>query len=231
MQQRRKIARKKKGRPKSRPDAYELSVRRTAARPVIARLRDDGCLVNLAGDYRYLTAGYYRSQDLVSDGGNAHPTCQEAIDAYVAPLFLEKAAIAGLPIPEYYLTNEHFDPPVVIDTVNPFPAHASLVLKNGHTERMTKSLTRNYTYAICCQTLPPGARIAKFRAVLGWTRSPRYRPIAEAIWRVYRLPLALVRVIVQQDSKVLFSALGPLPFASLTKPEQVYLRKVVEWPT
>jgi hypothetical protein len=43
----------------------------------IAYLEGESCLVNLAGDYRYLTTGYYSSQDLECDGKTVYPTCKE----------------------------------------------------------------------------------------------------------------------------------------------------------
>ena len=34
------------------------------------------CFVNLAGDYHYMTTGYYTSQDMESPGKSIHPTCK-----------------------------------------------------------------------------------------------------------------------------------------------------------
>ena len=93
-----------------------------------------------------------------SVGDNVHPTCKEVLDSYIVPLFLEKARLSGLLVPEFYITNDYFEPPVIVDTINPFMERQSIVLKAGHQERVSKSLTRNYTYAICCQELPPGHR-------------------------------------------------------------------------
>jgi hypothetical protein len=162
----------------------------------IAYFEAESCYVNLTGDYSYLSNGYYYSQDLENGGMAVHPTCREAMDSYIVPLFLEKASLAGLRIPTYYITNDYFEPPVVVDTVNPFMTRQSIVRKAGHQERVSKSLTRNYTYAICCQELPPEARVGEFRAVLGWSTAPRYRGLATSIWEVFRIPLAIVRVIV-----------------------------------
>jgi hypothetical protein len=50
----------------------------------------EGCFVNLAGDYRCLTSGYYTSQNLEAAAKPVHPTCKEILDGYIVPLFLEK---------------------------------------------------------------------------------------------------------------------------------------------
>lgn len=201
------------------------------ARQTIAYLEQDHSFVNLAGNYRYLEAGYYASQELETAGERIHPTCQEILDAYTVPLCLEKARRAGLPTPEYYITNDYFEPPVIVDTLNPFMFRHCVVRQPGHQERVAKSLTRNYTYAICCQEFPPGYRIGSFRTALGWCLPRRYRALAAAVWDVFHIPLAVVRVMTCHDGDVLLSALHPLPLSGLHGRERAYLDKVVQWPT
>jgi hypothetical protein len=197
----------------------------------IAYLKGESCLVNLAGDYRYLSTGYYSSQDLECEGITVRPTCKEVMDGYIVPLFLEKAKLAGLSVPAYYVTNDYFEPPVVVDSVNPFMTRHSVVRKAGHQDRVAKSLTRNYTYAICCQVLPPEARVGEFRAVLGWSASSRYRNLAASVWEVFRIPLALVRIIIDGEGNPLFSALHPLPLSQLNSRELGHLKGLVQWQT
>lgn len=198
--------------------------------PVAYHSQED-CLLNLSGDYSYLSAGYYVSQDLESSRGIIHPTCAEVMDAYVMPLFLEKAKRAGLAIPDYYISNGYFEPPVIVDTINPFMSRHSVVLKAAAQERIAKSLTRNFTYAISCQDLPHHARVSHFHAILGWCTTPKLRDMAQSVWRVYGLPLAKVRVITCPDGRLLLSGLQPLPLARLTEREQIFLNKMVTWRT
>lgn len=197
----------------------------------MAYFEPEPCFVNLTGNYRYLAAGYYASQELETAGERVHPTCQEILDGYLVPLFLEKARRAGLPTPEYYVTNDYFEPPVIVDTLNPFMFRHCVVRQPGHQERVAKSLTRNYTYAICCQELPPDCRIGSFRAVMGWCLPRRYRALAAAVWDVFHIPLAVVRVMLCRDGDVRLSALSPLPFDDLHARERAHLDKVVQWPT
>lgn len=203
----------------------------STARGALAYRAQEDCVVNLAGVYRYLEAGYYTSQDLEAAGIHVRPTCQEILDGTIVPLFLEKARSAALAIPDYSITNDYFEPPAIVDTLNPFMSRQCVVRKPGHQERVAKSMTRNYTYAICCQELPPGCRIGAFRAVLGWCWPRRYRALAAAVWEVFHLPLAVVRVMVCDDGRVLLSGLQPLPLTRLYARERAYLDKVVQWLT
>jgi hypothetical protein len=208
-------------------------VRETLSRPqaLVAYHSQEDCLLNLSGDYSYLSVGYYVSQDLESERALIHPTCAEVMDAYVMPLFLEKAKRAGLPISDYYISNGYFEPPVIVDTINPFMSRHSVVLKAAAQERIAKSLTRNFTYAISCQELPHRARVSHFHAVLGWSAIPKFRELAQAVWRTFGMPLAKVRVMTCSDGRLLLSGLQPLPFARLTEREQLFLLKMVTWRT
>lgn len=195
----------------------------------MARDNESGCYVNLAGRYDYLELPYYISQDYENAGRNIHPTCKEALDAYVTPLFLEKARLNGLPVPSYYITNHYFEPPVVLDSINPFMIRSRVVLKSGREETVARSLTRNYKYAVCCQEIPDGAQVKYFRAVLGWCVSRKYCRAAEGIWRVFRIPLARVRVIELNDGTILFSDLAQLPFEKLNRRESQHLSERIAW--
>src|SRR5262245_24357922 len=114
--------------------------------------------LNLSGDYEYLDQAYYVSQEFENRGEPIFPTCKEMLDAYVVPIFLEKARRAQIPVPEHYVTNGYFEPPVIVDPVNPFMKKSRTVLKPGRSPSTTscgdkaiaRSMTRNYTYAICC---------------------------------------------------------------------------------
>jgi hypothetical protein len=197
--------------------------------PDVAYLTHDACFANLAGDYRYMTSGYYISQDLEAAAKPVHPTCKEVLDGYIVPLFLERVKLAGLRTPVYYVTNDYFEPPVIVDSLNPFMPRQSIVYRARQQDRVAKSLTRNFTYAICCQEFPSGARIAHFRAVLGWSVRCRFRPLAATIWQVFRIPLAAVRVIILGDDDILLSGLKPLPFKRLTARELHHLHAQVTW--
>ncbi len=196
----------------------------------IASFPDDDCLVNLSGNYNYLETPYYTIQDLENGSREIHPTNRESLDGYIAPLFLEKARLANLPIPAYYITNSFFEPPVIVDTINPFMQRTRFVLKASRQHGVAKSLTRNFTYAVCCQELPPGADVKYFRTVLGWSVSRRYRDLALAVWKTFKIPVAKIRVLVLESGDVLLSSIDPLPFAKLNSRELAHVQDKIKWP-
>ncbi len=198
-------------------------------RRFVGRLKENGLRVNLAGSFDYLEAAYYVSQELEALGVDIRPTCREMLDAYIPPIFLQKASTAGLAVPPWYISNGYFEPPVVIDPINPFMFRSRTVWKRGREHAIAKSMTRNYTYAICCQELPDGCRIKKLHAVLGRTTSRAFVESARAAWEVFGIPLATVRVILTPERKPLISDISPLPFAALGARELAWLEGAVEW--
>jgi hypothetical protein len=186
--------------------------------------------VNLAGNYEYLEWPYYLSQDREIEGKTVVPSCRDMLDAYVVPLFLEKARVSGIPVPEYYLSNGYFEPPAIVDSINPFMSRSRTVLKSVQQKKVAKSLTRNYTYAVCCQELPANSRVEYFRSVLGWCVAPRYREISERLWHTMRIPLARVRIIRLPDGTMLASKMMQLPFKDLRQRELDHVARSVAWP-
>ena len=154
---------------------YNDLLARACRNRFIARQRETGMTVNLAGSYDYLETAYYVSQEEQAAGRDIRPTCRQMLDAYIPPIFLEKATLSGMQVPSWYVSNGYFEPPVVIDPINPFMFRSRTVWKTGREHAIAKSMTRNFTYAICCQELPDGCRIKKFHAVLGRTALKAYK--------------------------------------------------------
>jgi len=198
----------------------------------IARLKSGEGFVNLCGNYNYLEHGYYASQEIELSRRPISPTCKQMLDAYITPLMLQKARREGISVPDHYITNGYFEPPAIVDTINPFMYRHSLVLKQGHVERVARSLTRNFKYAICCQEIPADAKVGFFRQILGSTQVAKYRDLAQAIWTKLGIPLAEARIVTLTNGDILLSDLSPLPYSKLSKRElQQIEEQVEEWLT
>ncbi len=191
----------------------------------------EGCLINLGGNYDYLEFPYYISQDYELAGLDIFPSNKEMLDAYVPPLFLTKARKAGIAVADHYISNGYFEPPVIIDPINPFMIKSRIVWKAARTDAVARSMTRNFTYAICCQDIPPGSRIIYFASVLGHASTAEYGTAARQVWEVFRIPLARVRLIITPERKMLMSDLSPLPFDQLSQRQRKSIDREVTWQT
>lgn len=187
-------------------------------------------LANLAGDYTYLTDGYYRSLDLERTGAQVVPDTSACLDAYVVPIALAKAERAGLSVPRSQLVTDRFlAPPVMAYPVNPFSSRGELLPDAAAVEARRKGLTYTGKYAVHCQVLPHDFRIDVVRVVLGRTAVPEYEAFARAVWELFRVPLMRVRAIVVRDAYLL-SAIEPLPTRQLTADERRVLEEAGTWP-
>jgi hypothetical protein len=184
---------------------------------------------NLEGDYTYLTHGYYRSLDAEQAGDFVVPGSAACLDAYVVPIAIEVARRAGLPVPETQLVTDRWPaPPLYAYPVNPFSSRGQLLSDAAAIAEHKNGLTYTDKYAVLCQALPLDCRIDVVRVVLGTTAVAEYAAFADAVWTAFRVPLMKVRVIVSRDA-YLFSAIEPLPLASLTADERSVLEEAGTW--
>ena len=186
-------------------------------------------VVNLDGDYTYMTAGYYASLDAELRGERVAPTTADAIDAYVVPLAMERAARAGIAVPTYELVTDRFPaPPFMAYPVNPFSTKGELVEDAETLEARRKGLTYTGKYAVLVQRLPVDYRIDVVRIVLGRTLVPEYESFAKQVFDAFRIPLLKARVIVASKTYQL-SSIEPLPLDDLTLNEKALVQGVDGW--
>src|SRR5690606_3166864 len=186
-------------------------------------------VANLAGDYTYLASGYYASLDAELAGHKVLPTTAEALDAYVVPLALTKAARAGLSVPEHELVTDRFPPPPILAyPVNPFSSKGELLLDQAAVDARRKGLTYTGKCAVLVQHLTHDHRIDVLRLVLGQSLIPEYQELAWRLFEIFRLPLMKVRIVVTTREYQL-SAIEPLPFAELSEDERSKLEGLGRW--
>jgi hypothetical protein len=181
----------------------------------------------LSGNYEYMTEGYFQCQDAELSGREGvMPTCAEALDAYVVPISLEKAAKAGVPVPDWVLTNEYFPVPAVCYGVNPFSRRYLVVREEKEREAAAKQLSWNAKYTICCQRITPATEIVEFRTVCGRTEQTEFADWAERLFGIFRIPVATVRLL--RNGRLEFSAIEILPYKFLTPTERRWASEFAE---
>jgi hypothetical protein len=194
-------------------------------------LKAQGVFVNLEGDYTYLTDGYYRSMEAEHEALIAVPSPAEALDAYVVPLALTKAAAAGINVPQWEIANDGafgLRPPVILYPINPFQSVGQVIADESTVTEAVKSLTMSGKYAMVVQDMQPDSRVDTLRLVLGKCLKPEYAELAQLIWQTFKIPLARVKIIVT-EKQYLFSAIEPLPKAELTQNEKAIVKEAGLW--
>lgn len=174
-----------------------------------------------------MSEGHYGSVEAEVAGVKVYPTIKESLDAYVVPLLMERASAAGIPVPEYYISNGYFEPPAIVYPINPFMKKHSVVYKAGHVKRIAKSMTRNHKYAICVQKITDDVAIREYKCIMGTTTCDELQAMAAQVWELFHLPICTLRVI--EDGKIMLSAIEPCPLHELGSKELKLLRKANEW--
>lgn len=195
-------------------------------------LGEKDCFYNFYGDYTYMHEGYYETLQSQLSGVNIHPSTQESLDAYIVAIAMEKAKAAGILIPEYMIVTdktkvEKF--PLIGYAMNPFSNNSYIIDNLQFYEHKIKSLTLSGKYLALVQKIPSDDyRLDTIRCILGTTSVNEYRDFAMTVFRVFKMPLMRVKVIVTQDNYYL-SAIEPLDYDDLTINEKKMVDGMGEW--
>ncbi|UCH27636.1 MAG: RimK-like ATPgrasp N-terminal domain-containing protein [Trueperaceae bacterium] len=189
-----------------------------------------GVTFNVAGDYRYLSDGYYASLEAELRGWHIHPTTSEALDGYIAPIAAEKAARGGLAVPESSIVLDTATLPALVHPVNPFSHHPELIYSQAEVLTKLGTLTRVGKYVAFCQHLPESFEIKVLPCIFGRTPDSTFEHLLQRSFDVFKLPLMRVRLI-DTDKTTLFSGIEPLPLEQLTSAELALVEELGTWQT
>jgi hypothetical protein len=186
--------------------------------------------LNLHGDYTYMTEGYYISLDAEVRGKRVYPSTQEMLDAYAAPLAVEKAKLQGLPVLEGRIINFPHDvkPPLIAYPVNPFSTGYEIIENKEEVETKVKRITMSGKFAAHVQQLPSNFRIDTVRCIMGRTLVNEYRDFVKRVFEIFHLPLMKIKTVVTPDCYLL-SSIEPLIIGDLTLNEKRVLEGMGVW--
>jgi RimK-like ATPgrasp N-terminal domain len=176
-----------------------------------------------------MLSGYYDSLDAELSKLEVIPSTQEALDAYVVPIAMEKAKLNGLAVPQYEIIIDKLPPPPMMAyPVNPFFSKGELITEKENLEQRRKALSMTGKYAVLCQKLVGDYRVDVVRCIMGKTLNDAYEDFAKEVFRIFRIPLMRIRVIVVAKEYQL-SAIETLPYDDLTLNEKKLLSEMGSW--
>jgi hypothetical protein len=152
--------------------------------------------LNINNEYRYLKTGYYVSMHAEILGNHVIPSCENIIDSSRTPVFLLRAAKAGVATLPFIVTDSvkkvknDLGFPVLIFAVNPFICGGFKVANNKNAlYRAVKSLSMNYKFAVCAQ--PLRGELSAINTYFGKTvnQDPDTQKIAEKVYKTFGIPI------------------------------------------
>jgi len=187
--------------------------------------RDHACHV-IAEDYSYKTEAYYTILRHELAGEDIRPSSRDVLDAFVVPICLERAKLAGIPVMEWGISQAYVPLPAILYGLNYFATASDffVVQDNEQAKDVVKHITNKGKYPFCYQKLGDGAIIHTCTAVFGQTTGScaAIGGYAKMIYDLFHIPLVSM-VFVKTGKKFALSSLAPTRYTHLTAQERSLL--------
>lgn len=189
--------------------------------------------LNINNEYRYLKTGYYVSMHAEVLGSRVIPSCENIIDSSRTPVFLLRAARAGVPTLPVVVTDSvkkiinEIGFPVLIFAVNPFIYGGFKVAHNKSSlYRAMKSLGMNYKFAVCAQ--PVKGELSAVKTYFGKTvnQGAYTQEIAEKVYKIFGIPICKLYIQKTVD-KAYLCGLQPVNKEELSEQDLKIISKEV----
>lgn len=189
-------------------------------------LERDGVWHVISEDYSYKTEPYYTILSYELAGKNVRPTSSAVLDAYVVPICLERAGLAGIPVAEWGISQGYVPLPSIIYGLNYFATSADffIVRDDGKAREVTAHVTNKGKYPFCYQKIPPDATVHSCVSIFGRTADScaAIAGLAQKIYQLFSIPLVTM-VFVKSENEYLLSSLSPTKYSRISGDERALL--------
>jgi len=215
------------------PAERHASHARTAPRKEPVMIRDSLAVIErdhayhvIAEDYSYKTEAYYTILEHELAGEDIRPSGRAVLDAFVVPICLERAKLAGIPVMEWGISQAYVPLPAILYGLNYFATASDffVVQDNEQAKDVVKHITNKGKYPFCYQKLGDGATIHTCTAVFGQTTGScaAIGGYAAMIYALFGIPLVSM-VFVKTGKEFALSSLAPTRYTHLTHKERSLL--------
>lgn len=186
----------------------------------------DGIRHIISEDYSYKTQAYYTILEHEQAGEAIRPTSRAVLDAFVVPICLERARLAGIPVMEWGISQIYVPLPAILYGLNYFATASDffVVQDNEQAKEVIKHITNKGKYPFCYQKLGDGAAIHSCTAVFGQTTGScaAVAGYASMIYDLFGIPLVSM-VFVRTGKEFALSSLAPTRYTHLSDKERELL--------
>jgi len=180
----------------------------------------------ISENYAYKTETYYSILQHELKGEAVQPTSRAILDAYVVPLCLERAKLAGIPVCTWGISQGYIPLPAILYGVNYFatPSDYFVVRDTDQAKEVIKHLTNKGKYPFCYQKLTDDAMVHSCVGIFGKTTSscPEIPPLVQKVYQQFLMPLVTMNFVKTADSYLL-SSLSPTKYSHLSADERSIL--------
>ncbi|MDD1686917.1 RimK-like ATPgrasp N-terminal domain-containing protein [Methanoregula sp.] len=180
----------------------------------------------ISEDYAYKTETYYSILKTEMEGKPVQPASADVIDAYVVPVCLERAHLAGIPVCDWGISQGYAPLPSMVYGLNYFATASeySIIHDSEQSKEVVKHITNKGKYPFCYQKLDDGFEIGSCIAIFGKTarKCSHTADIAERVYNLFGLPLVTM-VYVKYGNRSLLSSLAPVKYSQMSPEERSIL--------
>jgi hypothetical protein len=181
--------------------------------------------------YFYKTEPYYAIVKNENEGIKTTPSSSDVLDAYIVPICLEKAKLAGIQVCDWTISDYFVSLPALIYGLNYFstPSDNFLVSDPEGARKVIKHVTNHGRYPFCYQKMSDTSSVVRCVSIFGKSIDccEKVSTIAEKIYEVFRLPLVEI-VLVKDESGCRLSSLSPVKYSQLSKDETEMLQDLLD---
>jgi hypothetical protein len=181
--------------------------------------------------YFYKTEPYYIIVKNENDGIRTIPASGEVLDAYIVPICLEKAKLAGIPVCDWVISYQYVSVPAIIYGLNYFstPSDYFVVSDIMEARKVVKHVTNHGKYPFCYQKIGSSSSVTKCVSIFGNTTesNERFSALVEKTYKVFRLPLVEI-ILVDDGTDFRLSSLTPVKYSQLSQEETELLQNLMD---
>ena len=200
-------------------------------RDIMYTLKEDDSQYIVNESYFYKTEPYYTIVKNENEDIKTIPSSSDVLDAYIVPICLEKAKLAGIPVCEWIISNQYVSLPAIVYGLNYFstPSDHFLVSDLEEAKKVIKHVTNRGRYPFCYQKISERSTVVKCVSIFGktincceksksWQRG-YMRYSACHWWRI---------VMVKDEAGCRLSSLAPVKYSQLSKDETEMLQDLLD---
>ncbi len=180
----------------------------------------------ISENYSYKTETYYSILHHELEGKTVLPASRAILDAYVVPLSLERAKLAGIPVCTWGISQAYIPLPAILYGLNYFATTSDyfLVRDTDQAKEVIKHLTNKGKYPFCYQHLDENATIHTCVGIFGKTTSPdpSIEHLVQKVYEHFSIPLVTI-IFVKKSDQYFLSALSPTKYSQLSPEERSLL--------
>lgn len=186
----------------------------------------DGICHIISEDYSYKSETYYTILRREVEGMAVRPTSTAVLDAYVVPVCLEQAHLAGIPVCWWGISQGYAPLPSLVYGLNYFasPADYAVIRDSDKAKEIIKHITNKGKYPFCYQKLEEGGEIGSAVSIFGRTcdTGPGVPELAQRIYDLFAIPLVTM-VFVRYGDRCHISSLSPTRYSRLSDEERALI--------